>query len=128
MLRAAGEVSERAELLNGFLQLALDGEASGDEAGERWRCSCALSWQLGRDGPVSLAEGDIALEDADGDQFAILEHGTSTSDPDTGSALVHASFTVDGVRGGWAAPGDRITCELAIDAEHWRGELRVRPA
>jgi hypothetical protein len=129
VLLAAGEVSERAELLNGFLQLALDGEVSGGDPDDaRWRCSSSLSWQLGRSGEVALGEGDLALEDGDSELFAILEHGTAVADPETGSALVRAVFTVDGARGDWAATGDRVACELTIDAESWRGELRIRPA
>lgn len=123
---AAGEVSERAELLNGFLQLALDGEAVLGDA--RWQCAASLAWQLGRTGEVALAEGDLALEDGDGELFAILEHGSAEPDLDTGSAVVRGVFVVDGARGDLAAAGDRVECDLRIEVESWRGELRVRPA
>ena len=123
---ATGEVSERAELLNGFLQLSLDGEAVGD--GARWQCASSLAWQLGRSGEVALKEGDLALDDGDRELFAVLEHGTAEADLDTGSAVVHAVFNVDGAHGDWAAPGDRVTCELQIGVDGWRGELRLRPA
>lgn len=128
LLLATGEVSERAELLNGFLQLALEGEVSASDGdGARWRCSTALSWQLGRAGEVALGEGDLALEDGDTELFAVLDQGTAVPDPDSGSALVRAVFTVDGARGDWAATGDKVACELTIEAEHWRGEFRIRP-
>ncbi|MDA0365654.1 MAG: hypothetical protein O3B31_10565 [Chloroflexi bacterium] len=128
-LYAVGEVSERAELLNGFLQLALDGEVSaGDDGEARWRCASSLSWRLGRSGEVELGEGDLALEDGEMELFAVLEHGTAIPDPDTGSAFVRATFTVDGARGDWAVAGDRVLCELTIDSEDWRGEIHIRPA
>jgi len=123
---ATGEVSERTELLNGFLQLVLDGEVVGE--GERWRCSSSLSWRLGRTGEVMLEEGDLALEDGDTELFAVLEAGTAEPEAETGSAVVRAVFTVDGARGDWVVPGDRVTCDLVIGAESWRGELRIRAA
>lgn len=123
---ATGEVTERAELLNGFLQLSLDGEAVQGDG--RWQCASSLAWQLGRAGEVALKEGDLSLEDGDRELFAVLEHGTAEPDVDTGSAVVHATFTVDGARGDWAVPGDRVSCELRIEVESWRGEIRVRPA
>jgi hypothetical protein len=123
---AAGEVSERAELLNGFLQLSLDGEAVRGDG--RWQCTSSLAWQLGRSGEVALKEGDLSLEDGDRELFAVLEQGTARPDLDTGSAVVEAVFTVDGARGDWAAPGDRVACELHIEVETWRGELRIRRA
>jgi hypothetical protein len=121
-----GEVSERAELLNGFLQLSLDGEAVHGDG--RWQCASSLAWQLGRSGEVALKEGDLSLEDGDHELFAVLEHGTAAPDLETGSAVVRAVFAVDGARGDWAAPGDRVACELRIDVETWRGEIRIRPA
>jgi hypothetical protein len=126
VFEATGEVSERAELLNGFLQLSLDGEAVQGDG--RWLCASSLAWQLGRTGEVALKEGDLSLEDGDHELFAVLEHGTAEADLDTGSAVVRAVFTVDGARGDWAAPGDRVGCDLRIEIESWRGEIRVRPA
>ncbi len=51
----AGEVSERAELLNGSMQLALDGAGASGAPG--WEVTLSLAWRLGRDGAVPLVEG-----------------------------------------------------------------------
>ncbi|MPZ99833.1 MAG: hypothetical protein GEU80_10955 [Dehalococcoidia bacterium] len=120
---AQGEVSERAELLNGTLQLVLDGDAqAGNDA---WLCACSLSWRLGRSGEVSLSEGDLTLE-ADGREIAaVLLEGVAVADPDTGAAAVRATFTVDAVSGELGTPGDQLTCELDVGVDTWRGEILV---
>jgi hypothetical protein len=123
---ASGEVTERAELLNGSLQVALDGEVESREE-QPWRCSSSMSWQIGRAGEVPLSEGDLTLEAGSGELFAVLDHGTASVDPDTGAATVRAVFLVDGAQGGALAPGDRVECLLHIEAETWTGELRLGP-
>jgi hypothetical protein len=129
-----GEVSERTELLNGALQVALDRQANGGADGEArtWRCSSSFTWKIGRSDEVPLLEGDLAIEDASEDGefevFAVLEQGTAVVDPDTGAAAVRATLIVDGARGDLVCAGDTIACELRIDSETWEGEIRLPAA
>ncbi len=137
--RGEGEVSERAELLNGALQLSIEGVvAAGSAATDRvgtdeaapWELSASLSWRLGRDGDVPLSEGDLTLEGRDGEFFETLTEGVAAVDPDSGAATVRATFMIDGVEGdrlldlGLRADS-AVAAEFAIDAERWSGELRL---
>ncbi len=127
--RGEGEVSERAELLNGSLQLSIEG-AVGVDGGAPWELSASFAWQLGRDGDVPLTEGDLALEGRDGELFATLGDGVATVDPDSGAATVRATFIIDGVEGErlidlGLRPDDAVSAELTVEAERWRGELRL---
>jgi len=122
---AQGEVSERAELLNGSLQLVLDGEAqAGDDS---WLCASSLSWRLGRSGEVALNEGDLTLEAGEREIAAVLLEGVAVADPDTGAASVRVTFTVDAVRGDVGATGDRLACDLEVGVDTWRGQIEVVP-
>lgn len=126
--QASGEVTERSELLDGSLQLALEGSCDLD--GVEWVVSITLAWPLAEAGDVPLAEGDLALEAPDRGLFAVLDDGTASSDPDSGAADVTARFTIDAtdraemaVAGAPPAPGS-VECHLAVGIEEWRGELR----
>ncbi|MDA0352992.1 MAG: hypothetical protein O3A10_12370 [Chloroflexi bacterium] len=126
-LRISGEITERAELLNGAMQLALDGESDPD-AGE-WIIEVALSWRLGRAGAVALDEGDCSadcedLAGASAELVAVLEQGTAELDPDTGRVEIEATFTIEGVTGLEDEPGTMLRARFEIGAETWTGELR----
>ncbi len=147
LLRGDGEVSERTELLNGTLQLSIEGVVAAGSAvagsaatdgvatenAAPWELSASFAWRLGRDGDVPLSEGDLTLESSDGELFATLGEGVATVDPDTGAASLRATFIVDGVQGERLAdlglrPNSAVTAELTVDAERWSGELRLPPA
>ncbi len=128
--RAAGEVLEREELLDGRFQVVLDGETQRD--GGRSAVALTLVWLLGREGAVPLAEGYVTVSDADGGELnASLEEGTAEVSAETGAASVRATFIVDavddgiedGAAGDLAEAGARIVCELEVAAEEWRGDL-----
>ncbi len=118
--QAAGEVSEREELLDGRSQVVLDGDADG------LAVTLTLVWLIGREGEVPLTEGYLTLVDPDGGEAnASLEAGGVSQSAETGAASVRATFVVDAVDGALAVPGDRASCELEIGAESWSGELRL---
>ena len=124
--RAEGEVSEREELLDGRLQLVLDGET-----GDGLAVSFSLVWLLGREGATPLAEGFATLADAGGELNASLASGEVEAAAETGEASVRARFAVDAAEGGaraLAAPGAILACGLEVGAESWRGELRIEAA
>ncbi len=124
-----GEVSERQELLNGTVQLSLEGEASG------LFLAATFAWQLARD-DVELLEGDLTLEDrtvSDGthELYALLHAGTCVIDPDTGEARIEGTYLVDGLVGDWlmlgaaGREGGRLPCRFVIGASEWQGEINV---
>lgn len=118
--QAAGEVSEREELLDGRSQVVLDGDAEG------LAVTLTFVWLIGREGEVPLTEGYLTLVDRDGGEAnASLEAGGVSQSAETGAASVRATFVVDAVDGALAVPGDRASCELEISAESWSGELRL---
>lgn len=125
--RAEGEVSEREELLDGRLQLVLDGETADGLA-----VSFSLVWLLGREGATPLAEGFATLAGAGGGELnASLASGEVEAAAETGEASVRARFAVDAAAGGaraLAAPGAILACGLEVGAESWRGELRIEAA
>ncbi len=134
LLRGEGEISERTELLNGTLQLSIEGVVAAGSAvaggAAPWELSASFAWRLGRDGDVPLSEGDLTLESSDGELFATLGEGVATVDPDSGAASLRATFIVDGVQGKRLAdlglrPNSAVTAELTVDAERWSGELRL---
>lgn len=118
----SGEVTERAELLNGAMQLALDG-AVGSEVG--WIVEFALSWRLGRAGAVDLDEGDLTIEGPAAELIAILDAGTAELDPDTGNVEVDATFEIESATGLALESGMAIRARLEIGAESWNGVLRT---
>jgi hypothetical protein len=123
--RASGEVSERGELLDGSLQLALEG--SCELAGVEWIVSMTLAWPLAEAGEVPLAEGDLALDATERGLFAVLEEGVAANDPDTGAAQITARFRVDATDGEPQPDADDavggIECAIEVGVEEWRGEL-----
>ena len=132
--RGEGEVSERTELLNGTLQLSIEGEVAADgaaaDSAASWELSASFAWRLARDGDVPLSEGDLTLEGHDGELFATLGAGVATVDPDSGAATVRATFIIDGVEGErlidlGLRPDGAVTAELTVGAERWSGELRL---
>jgi len=124
-LRLSGEITERAELLNGAMQLSLDGVAVSSEA--PWTIEVALSWRLGRAGAVALDEGDLTLESGDHEVIAILDAGSAELDPDTGNVEVDATFEVESASGVKLAPYSPLRARLEISAESWTGELVTQP-
>lgn len=119
-----GEVSERAELLNGTMQLALDGATS--EGATRWELSIALAWRLGREGAIPLEEGDLALDDAGAtgvELVALLDSGTAEEDVDTGNALIEALFTIEESNVAAFEAGARLHCQFEVAAEQWTGVM-----
>ena len=124
--RAEGEVSEREELLDGRLQLVLDGETADGLA-----VSFSLVWLLGREGATPLAEGFATLASADGELNASLASGAVEAAAETGEASVRARFAVDAAEGdarALVAPGAILACGLEVGAESWRGELALEAA
>lgn len=120
----SGEVSERAELLNGSMQLALDGSAS--QQSERWDLVVSLAWRLGREGAIPLEEGDLALDDAgatSAEVVAILDSGSAEEDTDTGNAIVEALFTIEESNIAGFEPGGQCRCQFEVGAEEWSGTL-----
>ena len=122
----SGEVSERAELLNGSMQLSLDGLAAGGD--QRWALAVSLAWRLGREDGVSLDEGDLALDDdgvTDAEVVAILADGSAEEDMDTGNAIVDARFIIEESNVDGFAPGASLRCRFEVGAEQWSGALTV---
>jgi hypothetical protein len=119
--RFAGEITERAELLNGAIQLSLDGESDGSEG--NWSIELALSWRLGRPGAVPLDEGDFTLESGEREVIAILDSGSAELDGDTGDVEVDAVFTVEGATGVDVELDTPVRARLSIGAERWSGEF-----
>ena len=125
--RVEGEVSEREELLDGRLQLVLDGETADGLA-----VSFSLVWLLGREAATPLAEGFATLAAAAGGELnASLASGEVEAAAETGETSVRARFAVDAAEGGasaLASPGAILACGLEVGAESWRGELRIEAA
>ena len=121
--RCTGEVTERAELLNGAMQLSLDGASTDTET--PWTIELALSWRLGRVGTVTIDEGDLTLESGDREVIANLDAGTAELDPDTGNVEVDAAFEVESASGIALTAGAPIRARLEISAEAWTGELTL---
>jgi hypothetical protein len=119
-----GEVSERAELLNGTMQLALDGATS--EGSTPWELTIALAWRLGREGAIPLEEGDLALDDAgatSSEVVALLDSGSADDDADTGNAIIEALFTIEESNIAAFEAGTRLHCQFEVGAEQWTGVM-----
>jgi len=122
-LPLAGDVSERTELLNGAMQLALDGATT---EGGRYGVTLTIAWRLGREGAIPLEEGDLTLDDPatdDAETVAILDAGTAEEDIDTGNAVIDATFTIEESNVDALPVGGRLRCQLEVAAEQWTGSL-----
>ena len=120
-LPVAGEVSEREDLLNGAVRVALEGRAGV------LTLSAAFGWRRGRDGATALEPGEcyLSLEDRSGGELhAAAEVGSVSVDPDTGEARVRARFVAEEVSGALAEAGPRLALECTIGVAEWSGELR----
>jgi hypothetical protein len=119
-----GEVSERAELLNGTMQLALDGTTSDE--GARWELTIALAWRLGREGAIPLEEGDLAFDDAgatSAEVVALLDSGSAEGDADTGNAIIEVLFTIEESNVAEFEIGARLHCQFEVGSEQWTGVM-----
>lgn len=125
-----GEVSEWQELLDGTVQLVLEGGASG------LLLTAAFAWRLAGEGEADLLEGDLTLEDRSNtggtrELYALLQSGTCSIDPETGDVRIEGAYLVDGVVGDWVTLGaagresGRLPCRFEVAAAEWRGELNV---
>ncbi len=125
-----GEVSERQKLLDGTVQLSLEGLASA------FSLTATFAWQLARAGAIELLEGDLTLEERSvpnepRELYALLDAGTCVIDPDTGTARIEGVYLVDGLLGDWPMlgvaghEGARLPCRFEIEASEWQGELNV---
>jgi hypothetical protein len=119
-----GEVSERAELLNGTMQLELDGVTSDEEA--HWELSISLAWRLGREGAIPLEEGDLALDAAgatSAEVVALLDSGSAEEDADTGNAIIEALFTIEESSVAAFERETRLYCQFEVGSEQWTGVM-----
>jgi hypothetical protein len=121
----SGDIAERGELLNGSVQLALDGAAV--RGSSEWQIAVTLAWRLGREGAVALDEGDLALDDGVSalEVIAILEEGTAEEDTDTGNSIVELLFTIEESTVEGFEVGTQLRAEFDIGAEQWSGSLTI---
>lgn len=120
-IQCSGEITERSELLNGTVQLSLDGEMYVSE--DHWEVEIVFAWSLGRVGAVSISEGELIFGCGQQELIAILDRGFIEVDPDGGEVDVSARFKVDDFTGLDLALGASIGTHLTIGAERWHGEI-----
>ena len=123
VLEASGEVSDREELLDGRMQVVLDGEAAGRPL------SCALTWTLGRAGEVAVEEADLTFETDEGELNALLSAdlggGVVRVDPDTGQAVAELTLIVEAAAGDHQATARSVRCSFEIGVDGWSGVVRL---
>jgi len=119
-LTAAGEVTEREDLLDARVRVALEGEAGP------WAVDGVFGWRRGRSGAIEIEPQDsyLTLASDDAEVNAIALDGTVDVDPDTALARIEARLLIeDG-----PSAGARLAAELAIGVEGWSGTIRLEPA
>lgn len=116
---AAGEVTDREDLLDGRVRLEVAGNA-GDAVIE-----AGFAWRRGRDS-IALEAADSYLTVLEGDRelHATALGGTVTEEPDTAAARVHAQFIVEDAVG-LGATDMPIAAILLIGPEEWSGEFQL---
>ncbi len=122
-----GDVVERQELLDGTVQLVLEGESG------HLQLSATFSWRIGGDGEAELREGELTLEDgsvpdAVSELYALLDSGTLTVDAESGDLRIECLYVVDGAVGDWGPLGagrehGRLPGSFAVAAAEWSGRL-----
>ena len=120
----SGEVTERSELLNGTVQLSLDGEMCLSD--ELWAVEIVLAWSLGREGTVPISEGELVLEFGQQELIAILDTGSVEIDPDGGEVNVSGRFRIDDFTELDLTLGASVRLYLMIGSERWQGEISGR--
>ena len=120
-IQCSGEVTERSELMNGTIQLSLDGEFCFFE--DHWTVEIVIAWNLGRVGIVDISEGELVIECAQQELIAIIDSGSVEVDPDGGQVEVSAIFKIDDFTGLDLARGSLVGMHLIIGAERWQGEI-----
>jgi hypothetical protein len=119
-LTAAGEVTEREDLLDARVRLALEGEAGA------WSLDAVFGWRRGRSGAIEIEPQDsyVTLASDDEELNAIALSGTVNVDPDTALARIDARLLIeDG-----PAAGGHLAVELAVGIETWTGTIRLEAA
>ncbi len=117
--RAAGEVTDREDLLDGRVRLEVAGTA-GDAVIE-----AGFAWRRGRDS-IALEAADSYLTVLEGERelHAAALGGTVTEEPDTAAARVRAQFIVEDAVG-LGATDMPIAATLLIGPEEWSGEFEL---
>jgi len=116
-LTAAGEVTEREDLLDARVRVALEGEAGA------WSVDAVFGWRRGRSGSISIEPQDsyLTLASDTEELNASALDGTVEVDPDTALARVEARLLIeDG-----PLTGSRFAVELTIGVESWSGTIRI---
>jgi hypothetical protein len=122
---ASGEVTEREDLLDGRVRVALQGTAGP------WQLDAVIGWRRGRTDAIEVEPEDTYLTlFGDGGEFnAAAVGGTVTVDPDTAAADVEAALTLERGAGSAERPArDRtgaIEVALNVGLEAWSGTVRL---
>lgn len=117
--RAAGEVTDREDLLDGRVRIEVAGTA-GDATIE-----AGFAWRRGRDSiALEAADSYLTVLEGDSELHAMALGGTVTEERDTAAARIHAQFIVEDAVG-LGATDMPIAATLLIGPEEWSGEFQL---
>jgi len=116
-LSAAGEVTEREDLLDGRVRVAIEGEAGA------WGLDAVFGWRRGRSGAIEIEPPDsyLTLLSDDAEVNASAVDGTVEVDPDTALARIEARLVIEE----GPSAGSRLRADLAIGTESWSGSISL---
>lgn len=118
-LSASGEVTEREDLLDGRVRVALEGAAGP------WQFDAVIGWRRGRTEAIEVEPQDsyLTLSNDEDELNASVVRGAVSVDPDTGLAQIEATLALESNDD--EATRGAIEIALSVDLDGWSGAVRL---
>ena len=116
-----GEVIDHSELLNGEIQMILEGEFIWNE--KKYRITNSLEWQIGNDVVIPILHSELLIENSSITSQTIVGNystGNHSVDEETGELLFDLSYNIDA-----ASSDEKIDCEITVQGNEWLGLLNI---
>ena len=116
-----GEVVEHSELLNGEIQMILEGEFIWNE--KKYRITNSIEWQIGNDVVIPILHSELLIENSSITSQTIVGNystGNHSVDEETEEQQFDLSYNID------ATSSDlKIDCEITVQGNEWMGLLNI---
>ena len=116
-----GEVIDHSELLNGEIQMILEGEFIWDE--KKYRITNSLEWQIGNDVVIPILHSELLIENSSVTSQTIVGNystGNHFVDEETGELQFDLSYNIHA-----ASSDEKIDCEITVQGNEWIGLLNI---
>ena len=121
LYKITGEVIEHSELLNGEIQLILEGEFISKN--NKFCITNILEWQMGNNVITSILHSELSMEISSKlDQTIIGNYckGTLSKDDETGDLHFDLFYNID-----TKSSDNKVHCEIIVTGNEWSGFINI---